>query len=218
MSSGVGFESGSVVALDLDGVLVDMEGYWRMSAVEKFPERDIRLVDPNAYFLGVRYSNITEDEAVGVFDGIDWGAAPVIHGALDAIEDLVDAGCEVHIVTASPQECREDRIRGLRDAGFPMSEIEVHFTGFHGDKEAAIRRVNPNAFVDDLMTNLHAAHRAGVPNLHLIQFGYSEHLYNGDIDHVGVMRHKNVVEAVSAMLGVDCGRYAGGGKRTSCPR
>lgn len=160
----VSFMSRPILALDADGVLVDLHiGFARawQRAFGAFPDER----DPQAYWPQDRWDVPLLDAEQRLqlrarFDETLWSTLPAIDGALEACHRLHDAGHELVCVTALDDRFQKARLRNLRGLGFPIDRVLAtgHAEGPRSPKANAIEALRPVAFVDDYI-----AYLRGVP-------------------------------------------------------
>lgn len=166
-----------VLALDADGVLVDLHlGYataWQRAFGVYPSERD-----PQAYWPMDRWHVDRLDEPQRAhlraqFDEPFWSGLPAIEGAVEASHRLHDAGFALVCVTALDPVFESARLRNLRALGFPIERVVAtgHSDGARSPKADAIEALRPVAFVDDyiaylrgLPPHVHAALVLRAPN------------------------------------------------------
>ncbi len=148
---------GPIVALDADGVLLDYHQSYRDAWARAFGEAPA-LRDENAYWPIDRWAvrRLTGDELEqfrACFDERFWSTIPAIAGAVDACKALSTAGYRLVCVSAIGAKFRDARLHNLREAGFPIDDVIAtnHEVGTESPKAAAIRSLNPIAFVDDFL-------------------------------------------------------------------
>jgi len=166
-----------IIALDVDGVLLDFHQSYRLAWQRAFGELP-ELKDPLAYWPMERW-HVRRLEGNGIaqfracFDQELWSTIPALPGALEACHQLSNAGYELVCVTAVPEQFLDARIQNLRDAGFPIQSVIAtsHEGATVSPKAEALKQLNPVAFVDDylpflrgLPTGLHAALVLREPN------------------------------------------------------
>jgi len=145
------------IALDADGVLLDYHHSYRyvwQRAFGVLPE----LADADAYWPFDRWAvrRLEGDELSRLracFDEDFWTTIPPMAGALSACHSLHDAGFELICVSAIAEKYQDARLRNLRDIGFPIERVIA--TGADqsqtSPKAAALRDIDPVAFVDDYL-------------------------------------------------------------------
>lgn len=121
---------------------------------------DVR--DPQAYWPIDRWevrrlagNELTQFRAC--FDYHFWSTIPALEGAVDACHVLVAAGYELVCVSAIKTQFETARMQNLRDAGFPITRVvATDNTGVNATspKAAALRELEPVAFVDDFLPYL----------------------------------------------------------------
>lgn len=149
-----------ILALDADGVLVDLHAAVAMAWERAFGARP-RERDPLAYWPKDRWE-ITwpEGEALerlrACFDEDLWASLPALPGAVQACHRLHDAGHELVCVTALRPHLDAARLRNLRALGFPIERVIATGSseGERSPKADAIASLMPAAFVDDYLPYL----------------------------------------------------------------
>jgi len=150
-------ESRPVVAMDVDGVLLDYHQSYRDAWARAFGTLpDLR--DRDAYWPMDRWAvrRLDGDELEQFrrcFDQQFWSTVPAIPGAVEACSALSRAGYRLVCVSAIGENFRDARLQNLRDAGFPIDEViaTTHEVSTENPKAAAIRGLNPIEFVDDYL-------------------------------------------------------------------
>ncbi len=149
----------SVVALDIDGILLDFEGHWTNCARRILDWPDLKKLN-EAYHLHDRYG-ISKADAHRVWDRfhhkVEWANVPLYDHARDLVYALEDMGCQVWAVTsirAEFHQARVDSLCGLLPAGRVICVNPHHAPT---EKGAALRRIDAVAFLDDLPDNANAA-------------------------------------------------------------
>ena len=149
-----------LLALDADGVLLDFNlayAYaWERTFGQPPKERD-----PLAYWPMDRW-HVERLNASGrarfrsAFDRTFWATVPAIAGAVDACQRLHDAGFELICVSALEAEFEADRLRNLRNCGFPIERVIAtgNEISERSPKADAIAALRPLAFVDDYLPYL----------------------------------------------------------------
>jgi phosphoglycolate phosphatase-like HAD superfamily hydrolase len=150
-----------ILALDADGVLVDLHaGYaraWQRAFGELLAERD-----PLAYWPMDRFDAKPIDAEQRLLLRAQfqqpelWESLPAIDGAVQACHRLHDAGYELVCVTALDARFQAARLRNLKALGFPIRRVVAtgHVEGERSPKADAIAALRPVAFVDDYIAYL----------------------------------------------------------------
>jgi hypothetical protein len=149
-----------LIALDADGVLLDFHlayaNAWRRAFGVAPQERD-----PEAYWPIDRWQvEHLEGERLSHFsahfDAQFWSTVPAIDGAVQACEQLVDAGFALVCVSALDERFEAARLHNLRALGFPIERVVAtgNLRGVHSPKALAIDALKPVAFVDDYLPYL----------------------------------------------------------------
>lgn len=147
---------GDVIALDVDGVLLDYaHGYSRVWE-QTFNEK-VSLVNPGAYWpmerYGLRFLKGQDLKRFNSnFDHEFWSSLPALPGAVDAVKSLKEYGFRVVCVSALKEEFANARAENLRKHGFLIDELiatggmqEEH----QSPKALALSKINAKVFVDD---------------------------------------------------------------------
>lgn len=157
-----------IIALDADGVLLDYHVAYR-SAWEKAFNHCPALKDPNAYWPIDRWNvrKLDGDELVHFrrfFNEEFWRTIPAIVGAIDACNQLHNAGFELVCVSAIESKFENARLENLMNLGFPIRRVIATSgtTGAMSPKAAALSLLNPLVFVDDFLPY----HRGVSPTIH----------------------------------------------------
>lgn len=150
-----------IIALDADGVLVDLHvGYARawQQAFGWYPaERD-----PQAYWPMDRWDveRVDAEQRLMLRAQFEqpalWENLPAMPGAVEACHRLHDAGYELVCVTALESRLQRARLANLRTLGFPIRRVIAtgHAEGDRSPKADAIESLAPVAFVDDYIAYL----------------------------------------------------------------
>ncbi|WP_043004437.1 HAD family hydrolase [Comamonas testosteroni] len=147
-----------IIAVDADGVLLDYNLAYASAWERVFGERPA-LKRPGAYWAMDRWGVASlQGEALSRFraslDAQFWSSIPAIAGALQACEQLCDAGYELVCVSAIQPQFAEARQVNLRRLGFPISRV-IATSGSAAPgpspKAQALAQLQPLAFVDDFL-------------------------------------------------------------------
>lgn len=153
-----------VLALDVDGVLLNFSGFWVQTA-EQALGRNLPLLS-RAYHFGVRLglTKAEYDACWDYFRSIDgWSKVPAFPGVGEVLQQLADR-YRLVAVTGIPFDVLDARLANLQALDFPLEEVLA--TG-HRDfsKEQLLRERQAVAFVDDRLKHLQEAGNAGIPRL-----------------------------------------------------
>ncbi len=166
-----------IIALDADGVLLDYHHAYSRAWAKAFGALPA-LRDPQAYWAIDRWEvkHLEGEELTtfrSCFDHQYWSTIPAIPGAIDACDALVVAGYELVCVSAIEECYQAARLQNLRDCGFPIERViaTANTSVDTSPKAAALRALQPVAFVDDFLpylrgipTDIHAALVLREPN------------------------------------------------------
>lgn len=146
-----------IIALDADGVLLDYHAAYR-SAWKKAFNHCPALKDPNAYWPIDRWDvrKLEGNELLHFrrfFNEEFWKTIPAIGGALDACNQLHDAGFELVCVSAIESKFENARLENLMNLGFPIRRVIATSgtTGAMSPKATALNLLKPVVFVDDFL-------------------------------------------------------------------
>lgn len=149
-----------LLALDADGVLLDFNLAYAHAWQRTFGQPP-RERDPLAYWPMDRW-HVERLNAAGrarfraAFDKTFWATVPAIPGAIEACQRLHDSGFELVCVSALDVEFEADRLRNLRNCGFPIERVIAtgNEISERSPKADAIASLRPLAFVDDYLPYL----------------------------------------------------------------
>lgn len=144
-----------LILLDADGVLVDyLEGY-AMAWEQAFGHRPA-IRDPQGHFPTQYWDVPTLDEPARThlqshgFTQTVWSSMPALAGAVEACQQLQDAGFTLACVTALRPEMQPSRVANLRALGFRLEDVfAVGNSAGANPKAPTLRQLAPMAFVDD---------------------------------------------------------------------
>lgn len=149
-----------LIALDADGVLLDYHQAYACAWAKAFGAMPA-IRDPLAYWPIDRWAvrRLVGEELAqfrACFDHHYWSTIPAITGAVDACHALVAAGYDLVCVSAIERQFEAARLQNLRDCGFPIARVVAteHVGVDASPKAAALRELEPVAFVDDFLPYL----------------------------------------------------------------
>lgn len=149
-----------IIALDADGVLLDYHHAYAQAWSKAFGATPA-VRDPLAYWPIDRWDvrRLTGEELDHFrthFDYHYWSTIPAIAGAVEACCNLVGAGFELVCVSAVDAHFEAARLQNLRSCGFPIERVLATENAAKGvsPKAAALRMLEPVAFVDDFLPYL----------------------------------------------------------------
>ncbi len=164
-----------VMALDVDGVILDFCGFWVQTAEDALG-RELPALN-RSYHFGTRLGLTRQeyDTCWNQFRAIDgWGKVPAYPGVTEALESLA-RNHRLVAVTGIPLEALEARKRNLAELRLPLEEV---FATGHRDfsKEYLLQALQAEAFVDDRLRHLQEAENTGVPALFWVDRGDEQDL------------------------------------------
>jgi beta-phosphoglucomutase-like phosphatase (HAD superfamily) len=145
------------IVLDADGVMLDYISAYA-KAWEKAFGKAPALVNPDAYWAKDRYDIKTLSGSEleffkSHFDEDFWENVPVLPGAVEGCNALVDEGYEVICVSALDKEYGPARLRGLQKHGFKINTCYAtghpDYTAHTSPKAEIVNEIQPLVFVDD---------------------------------------------------------------------
>lgn len=152
---------GAVVALDVDGVLLDFEAFFQ-KILAAVVQRPVYIAQAN-YDLRTRY-DVTPDEAEKAIERLArqrWSQIPAEPGAQAGYQRLVSDGYRPVAITGIDPARHDERMENLEALGMPVERLIC--TGGPGvSKAQALRQVAPAWFVDDRLVHLAEAEQAGL--------------------------------------------------------
>ena len=151
-----------VIALDVDGVLLDFMPAFEKAAEEVFGRKmDIHKDEykMDYYHLSKRI-NTSEEEVAKVLNymietGVYANLKP-LPGAIEAVKAIQEAGFKIAIVTALPEAAKESRLLNLKNY-LGLVPDEIHCVGMGMSKGDKLREINPDVFIDDRIDYLASA-------------------------------------------------------------
>lgn len=156
------------IAIDADGVLLDYSTAYAHAWAKAFGTLPA-LRDPDAYWPIDRWAvERLQGERLtlfrAAFDDAFWSSIPAIPGAMEACQQLVNAGYRLVCISAVEQAFATARRRNLESLGFPIAEViaTAGLDGATSPKAAAVAQLQPVAFVDDYLPY----HRGIAPPVH----------------------------------------------------
>ncbi len=149
-----------LIALDADGVLLDFNAAYASAWERTFgvlpQERDPDAYWPMDRWHVERLSPAGRTRFRAAFDKLFWSTVPAIDGAVDACHRLRGAGFDLVCVSALDAVFEADRLRNLRNCGFPIERVIAtgNDSSERSPKADAITTLRPIAFVDDYLPYL----------------------------------------------------------------
>lgn len=140
-----------ILAFDGDGVLIDYKSGYRKIWKMCFGE-DLTVKKPS-YHATTHFGVQNPDKKSHfwkLFHHHGWQIMEPEPGAVEACQELHDAGFEIVCVTAMPSQYQEHRLKNLRRLGFPIEKVIATGTAkTYNPKKEAIDELKPLFFVDD---------------------------------------------------------------------
>ena len=167
-----------MIALDVDGVLLDFVGHWETVAEYVLGFRPTKQTD--SFAMSKRYG-LPEAAASLVWeryrDGSVWGNIPPLPGAVETVQALINIGRKVVAITSVPTHAVGHRERAMAQwfPGVTMYQAESMAPGHkNGEKtkEEWLCILRPLAFIDDRWAHIQEGRNAGVPLLARVYGGH----------------------------------------------
>lgn len=143
-----------IIALDVDGVLLDFMNPFDIAAKEVFGckiNKDRNEHGMEQYDL-LQRASINQDQLFEIFDYMIktkmYSKFPALPGAVEAIAKIQAAGFDIYNVTAIPDGVRDQRLKNLQDA-LNFKPKEIICVGMGKSKKEALEELRPQIFIDD---------------------------------------------------------------------
>lgn len=159
----------AVVGLDVDGVLLDIESFW-IKEFERITGTIPRKIN-NQYYFTRRY-DISETDALRVWEEFNWSEIPAYDRAVEATETLKGEGHEVILCTCIDEAVRPTRMDSMKRNGFVFDDIVA--VGMGNCKTDTYKRLNASIVADDRRSHINHGILAGASTLIHIDRGYHE--------------------------------------------
>lgn len=154
-----------VIALDCDGVMLNYLDTYKKLYDEMF-NTDVKVVNPRSFapnmHFGISWTERQEDKLAFqvFFDENGWKNMKALPGAVEATKHMKELGFDIVVVTSIPKNKDLDRMINLEKAGFPINDLiacGAHSSTIPGSnlKEPYLKKIMPQYFVDDLLSNFH---------------------------------------------------------------
>ncbi len=188
------------IAIDVDGVLLDFDGAWKLHAGLALHRRLTRV--SSAYDLGERYGLTPAEVTLGwqkFHELHGWGGCTDLPGAVEAVKTQISKGAELHVITAMNPKAMDWRIRRLRELGISgrlhVPPRKVYRSAYgNWDKGPLLRRIRPAFYADDQWPHCRVARDAGVTFVARI---HAEHDGHGE-PVTGITEYRSLAEALAA--------------------
>lgn len=151
-----------VIALDVDGVLLNFMPAFDQAASE-FLKRPINVqkneYQMDYYHLGKRVQASDEEGAQILQHMIRtkmYERLQALEGVKEALDAIKAEDFKIIIVTALPEEAREMRLKNLKDV-LGLVPDEMYCVGMGMSKGDALKKINPDIFIDDRIDYLASA-------------------------------------------------------------
>lgn len=189
-----------LLALDVDGVILNFDDFYAKFAYEKF---GVTIQDKTAWNMTKRYglSDSQDKEVWRMINESNWTKLPVFEDVQQAVKIINQlqskSNFEVIFVSSFNQQYFDGRFHDLQCAGFNLDKHQLIACGT-GNKSKLdfIKTEKINWFVDDRITNLHDVASISENLIH-VNRGYFE---DGDNEKIQIMKQQSIFHSVNGLL------------------
>lgn len=193
-----------LLALDVDGVILNFDSFYSKFAYEKF---GVRIQDKTAWNMNQRYglSDSQDKEVWRMINESNWTGLPFFDDTKQAVKIINQlqskhgSDLEVIFVSSFNQKYFNGRFHDLQCAGFNINKHQLIACGSHAGNKSKldfIKAENIDWFVDDRVTNLYDVSPISKHLIH-VNRGYSE---NGDNEKIQMMKQRSKFHSVNGLL------------------
>lgn len=191
-----------LLALDVDGVILNFDSFYSKFAYEKF---GVRIQDKTAWNMNQRYglSDSQDKEVWRMINESNWTGLPFFDDTKQAVKIINQlqskhgSDLEVIFVSSFNQKYFDGRFHDLQCAGFNLDKHQLIACGT-GNKSKLdfIKTEKINWFVDDRITNLHNVTSISEHLIH-VNRGYFE---DGDNEKIEMMKQQSKFYSVNGLM------------------
>lgn len=194
-----------LIALDIDGVLVNLDAHMRAVGQQLFGI-PMKQISP-AYAFHKRYEGLTLEMEVALWEHMEkaelWATAPLYDDVPEALKLLRDAGVGTMCISAAPNRLTAQRIESLKSVD--LHETPVICTGRDApttlaDKRIALTQFAPDGFVDDQLHNVVQAAECGIPFLSWVDLGDEQIHFDKEWHEVAHHRGESLLEVAQHLV------------------
>lgn len=190
-----------LLALDVDGVILDFDGFYAKFAYDNF---GVTIQDKTAWNMTKRYglSDSQDKEVWRMINESNWTKLPVFEDVQQAVEIINQlqskhsSNLEVIFVSSFNQQYFDGRFHDLQYAGFNIDKHQLIACSTNKSKLDFIKAEKIDWFVDDRITNLHDVASISEHLIH-VNRGYSEY---GDNEKIQMMQQQSKFYSVNGLL------------------
>ena len=190
-----------LLALDVDGVILNFDSFYSKFAYEKF---GARIQDKTAWNMTQRYglSENQDKEVWQMINESNWTRLPIFEDVKQAVEIINQlqskhsSNLEVIFVSSFNQQYFDGRFDDLKCAGFNIDKHQLIACSTNKSKLDFIKAERIDWFVDDRITNLHDVASISEHLIH-VNRGYSEY---GDNEKIQMMQQQSKFHSVNGLL------------------
>ena len=189
-----------LLALDVDGVILNFDNFYAKFAYEKF---GVTIQDKTAWNMNKRYglSEKQDKEIWQIINKSNWTKLPIFEDVKKAVKIINQlqskSNLDVIFVSSFNQQYFDGRFHDLQCAGFNLNKHQLIACGT-GNKSKLdfIKTEKIDWFVDDRITNLYNVSSISKHLIH-VNRGYSE---NSDNEKIQIMKRQSNVHSVNGLL------------------
>ena len=189
-----------LLALDVDGVILNFDSFYAKFAYEKF---GVTIQNKTAWNMNQRYglSEKQDKEIWHIINKSNWTKLPIFEDVKQAVKIINQlqskSNFEVIFVSSFNQQYFDGRFHDLQCAGFNLDKHQLIACGT-GNKSKLdfIKTEKINWFVDDRITNLHDVASISENLIH-VNRGYFE---DGDNEKIQIMKQQSNFHSVNGLL------------------
>lgn len=189
-----------LLALDVDGVILNFDDFYAKFAYEKF---GVTIQDKTAWNMTKRYglSDSQDKEVWRMINESNWTKLPVFEDVQQAVKIINQlqskSDLEVIFVSSFNQQYFDGRFHDLQCAGFNLYKHQLIACGTGNKSKLDFIKVEKiDWFVDDRITNLHDVASISEHLIH-VNRGYSEY---GDNEKIQMMQQQSKFYSVNGLL------------------
>ena len=150
------------IVLDVDGVLLSfMPAYDEAAKIVLNRKITVRQDEfkMDHYHLAKRIDG-TDTDVANILEYMQtskmYEKLKPLDGVREALDKIIAAGFHITVVTALPEHAKTMRLKNLKDV-LDFVPNEIYCVGMGQSKEEALRKINPDVFIDDRIDYLVSA-------------------------------------------------------------
>lgn len=189
-----------LLALDVDGVILNFDDFYSKFAYEKF---GVTIQNKTAWNMNQRYglSEKQDKEIWHIINKSNWTKLPIFEDVKKAVKIINQlqskSNLEVIFVSSFNPKHFDGRFHDLQCAGFNLDKHQLIACGTgNNSKLDFIKAEKIDWFVDDRITNLYDVSSISTHLIH-VNRGYSE---DGDNEKIQIMKQQSKFHSVNGLL------------------